>query len=293
MTTGPKAAWSLSNQVSITEAPPWRRIRANGIPDHATGSFPNRGNPNSIRAQSYDFQLPLSPTANAQPTPMRTGISFGVAVNGVLFDPFTAEFWNRSPRSGWVYEALTGGLNLGLDANNAHVQPNGAYHYHGIPKGLIRQWSPSVHSPILGWAADGFPIYVLVGFSDPRNPNSGARILRSSWTLKTGNRPGGNEGPGGAYDGRFTADWTYQEGRGDLDICNGRYCVTPDFPEGTYAYFLTEDFPVIPRFHRGTPIAAFQQGQGGGSPPGGGPQHGGGSGIRRPPPGGGPPRHGP
>jgi hypothetical protein len=63
--------------------------------------------------------------------------------------------------------------------------------------------------------------------------------------------------PGGRYDGTFTADYEYVPGMGDLDECNGRRCITPDFPQGTYAYFLTEDWPVIPRRYRGTPSADF------------------------------------
>jgi hypothetical protein len=38
-----------------------------------------------------------------------------------------------------------------------------------------------------------------------------------------------------------------------LDECNGRFTVTPEFPNGTYAYFLTRDWPVIPRAFRGKP----------------------------------------
>ena len=57
---------------------------------------------------------------------------FGVAVNGVVFDPGAAEWFNRDPRSGWQYEPLAGKINLGVDESFAHVQPNGAYHYHGM-----------------------------------------------------------------------------------------------------------------------------------------------------------------
>ncbi len=59
------------------------------------------------------------------------GASFGVALNGLPLDPGTAEFWHNDPN--WNYEAMSGKMDLGLDENNAHVQPNGAYHYHGLP----------------------------------------------------------------------------------------------------------------------------------------------------------------
>lgn len=72
-------------------------------------------------------------------------------------------------------------------------------------------------------------------------------------------RPGGNE-PGGYYDGTFLADYEYIEGAGTLDECNGRMTVSPEFPDGTYAYFLTSDFPNIPRCFKGTPSQDFAKG---------------------------------
>ena len=75
--------------------------------------------------------------------------------------------------------------------------------------------------------------------------------LTSSYQLKEGARPNGADGPGGTYDGTFVQDYEYVAGSGDLDECNGRITVTPDFPDGTYAYFLTDDWPVIPRCVKG------------------------------------------
>ena len=72
--------------------------------------------------------------------------------------------WHNDRGSGWHYDALGGAFSLGLDDNNAHVQPNGAYHYHGIPVALLRQLSGGREQmTLVGWAADGFPIYALWG----------------------------------------------------------------------------------------------------------------------------------
>jgi len=111
------------------------------------------------------------------------------------------------------------------------------------------------HGVHIGWAADGFPIYVAYGYTDPDAADSGIVELRSSWRLKSGARPSG--APEGSYDGTWVQDYEYVEGLGDLDQCNGRQCVTPDFPEGTYAYFITEEWPFVPRWLRGVVSDSF------------------------------------
>ncbi|HAA22158.1 MAG TPA: hypothetical protein DCP28_26600, partial [Cytophagales bacterium] len=65
---------------------------------------------------------------------------------------------------------------------------------------------------------------------------------------------------GGDYDGTYIQDFEYVQGLGDLDECNGRFGKTPEYPEGTYYYVLTADFPVIPACFVGTPSEDFQIG---------------------------------
>ncbi|MCB0663380.1 MAG: YHYH protein, partial [Saprospiraceae bacterium] len=48
------------------------------------------------------------------------------------------------------------------------------------------------------------------------------------------------------------------EGLGDLDKANGRYGVTPEFPSGTYYYLITDEFPFVPRYFKGTPSNDFR-----------------------------------
>ena len=249
-----------------------RLLEANGIPEHQVGPFPNRGNPHSIEPQRYRFRLPASPVvgdkttstdySDGQSADTRAGRPgppnrpFGIAMNGVLLDPGTAEFWMGNRSLDWNYEALGGAVGLGLDENHAHVQPDGSYHYHGLPTLYLQKLGmvSTMHSPQLGWAADGFPIYALYGYRDGQDATSPIVELTSSYRLKTGHRPGSPDGPGGRYDGAFTRDYEYVAGSGTLDECNGRFCVTPEFPEGTYAYFLTTAWPVVPRNFRGTPV---------------------------------------
>jgi hypothetical protein len=254
-----------TNYVHITVTGGERVVSANGWPDHKPGEFPRPGNPNSISYQTYNFHLPLHPQIAAQPTPIAHSL-FGVAINGVPFDPGTAEFWNRDPRSGWNYEAKSGFINLGLDENNAHVQPTGAYHYHGLPIGLVQNLGGDGSKMILlGYAADGFPIYSGYGYVRANDASSGLKKMRSSYQLKHGMRPGG---PGGAYDGKFTADFEYVKGSGDLDECNGRFGVTPEYSQGTYHYYITDEFPWISRNWRGTPDSSFFKHPFGGRAPG-------------------------
>jgi hypothetical protein len=103
----------------------------------------------------------------------------------------------------------------------------------------------STKEPLLiGWAADGYPIYVQAG-------------IKSSYRLKEGSRPPQPDAPGGSYDGAYTQDWQYVAGSGDLDECNGRTGKTSEFPGGTYYYVLTTDYPYIPRSFHGTPDPSF------------------------------------
>lgn len=254
------------NRVKIEVRDGYRYIEANGIPDHQTGAFPNRGNPNRVSEQSYRFRVPVEPKQADNPTQLRHQ-PFGVAINGVVFDPATAEFWYGDPQ--WNYEALSGKLNLGMDAHKAHVQPNGAYHYHGVPTGLMNRLDGTKKMALLGYAADGFPIYGPYGYSKADDASSPLQELKPSYRVRQGTRQGG---PGGRYDGTFTADYEFVQGSGDLDDCNGRYGATPEYPKGTYYYVVTYAFPNIPRWFRGTPDPSFERrgpegGRGRGGPP--------------------------
>ena len=272
------AAPVSTEHVQIVEKDGYRHITSDGLPDHTPGDFPRRGNPNTISAQKHVFRVPLNPQ------PSDDGVApgralFGVAVNGVPFEPGTAEIWSPQGRTQgrpgqpdvWRYEALTGGINLGLDDHQAHVQPTGMYHYHALPIGLYERLAgaPASQAPrqmvLLGWAADGFPLYGPWAHADAGDATSPLKKIAASYRVKQGSRPTGSNAPGGAYDGTYTQDWEYVEGLGALDQHNGRFGVTPEHPEGIYHYVLTEDHPYLPRSFKGTPDPSFspQHGHGG------------------------------
>ena len=263
------AAPVSTEHVQIVEKEGYRFITSDGLPDHTPGDFPRRGNPNTISAQKHAFRVPLNPKPASGEAPSSAKL-FGVAVNGVPFEPGTAEIWSPQGRTrggpnpnAWRYEALTGGINLGLDDHQAHVQPSGMYHYHALPIGLYERLAgaPADQAPqhmvLLGWAADGFPLYGPWAHVDAADATSPLVKVASSHRVKRGDRPTGETSPGGAYDGTYTQDWEYVEGHGDLDEHNGRFGVTPEHPKGTYYYVLTEDHPYIPRSHKGTPDPSF------------------------------------
>ena len=80
--------------------------------------------------------------------------------------------------------------------------------------------------------------------------------------------------------GIFVQDWVYDATLGgDLDECNGRFGVTPEFPQGIYHYYLTDAYPYMQRCIKGEGKLVRLTG----GPPGGGfggPGRPGGSGGR-------------
>jgi hypothetical protein len=232
-------------------------IDTHGMPGHDVGQFPNASCPFPIVARNASYELSATP----QPRPFAQGLNgwlFGVSVDGVAFDP-TGPFWGP----GWEFEVMHRNIrvHLGLDQNNAHVQPSGEYHYHGSPTALIARrrremaWVGRPVMLLLGWAADGFPIYAPLGHAVAGDARSPVVPLGSNYRLRVGNRPSG--APRGAYDGSFVQDFEFRPGWGHLDDCNGRWGVTPEYPAGTYYYCITEQYPFVPRSWRGAPNATF------------------------------------
>ena len=167
----------------------------------------------------------------------------------------------------WVYNRYEK-FKSNLDSNNGTVFPSFennrgfGYGYVANPDKLRERCylnsgvytanknGPIQHSPILGFAYDGNPIYGTIGFTDPTNPSGGLSKLSSGYSLKS-SRPDGPDA--GRYPlGSFIDDYEWipsvNSGKTELDPNNGRYCVTPEYPEGTYAYFITVDSNEDPTF---------------------------------------------
>jgi hypothetical protein len=184
---------------------------------------------------------------------------------GVSFDPGNA---HQEQTGTYHYHANPLGLRFQLGDNVSYNS--------GTKKWVENVGAPTKHSPLLGWVRDGYPIYGPYGYSSALDANSGVRRMTTGYVLRNGQSNtvnlatsgritlpawaargrsrsatlAANEyGPGvaGIYTvGRYHEDYEYLGDTGytqgthfDLDEHNGRFCVTPEFPGGTYAYFMT------------------------------------------------------
>jgi len=246
------ASWTCSGTT--------RSLTGNGIPDHTTGVFPGAGNPNRISAQSVTFSARTNPVQTATG---QQAMVVGYALNSVKFDPGTAGTCGGTETSAsqcnlangngaWRIEALgQTAFNFGVDANNAHVQPNGQYHYHGMPTALLTAAGNTGQKMTLaGWASGGFPIYMRYGYSIASDAGSALKVMRGSFVMDT-SPDSGRPSIAIAPMGSFQSDWNYSAGSGDLDECNGRVGVTPEFPNGIYHHYITDTYPFIGRCTKG------------------------------------------
>ncbi|NCF30479.1 MAG: YHYH protein [Bacteroidetes bacterium] len=150
-----------------------RILNGNGIPNHEVGTFPNSNNPNSISEQnvSKSFTLCTSIINESGLEVVGPAMAIAYALNSVKFDPAIAGRCNDAGEcslargdGNWNIEALGHEtFDFGDDMNHAHVQPNGAYHYHGMPELLIDFLGDSNGMTLIGWASDGFTVYARYG----------------------------------------------------------------------------------------------------------------------------------
>lgn len=245
-------------------------ITSNSIPNHdfndSTAAFAG-----DVVEVSAEYRIPTAPVFAASATPISLSYDNAVFLNGVKLDLLAAGCFGvgdgnigcTDEDQPWRYDPMSPLTMFGTDANNAHPQPDGSYHYHGNPKALFDQ-NPMSASPVIGFAADGFPI-----FGSYIEENGQVRAVTSSFQLISGSRPTGADDPGGSYDGTFVDDYEYIASSGDLDECNGM------MRDGSYGYYVTDTYPWVMACYKGTPNSSFAKGggtEGGmGGPPGGPP----------------------
>ncbi len=261
-------------------------VTTNGIPSYPTGPFLD-GNPSQASDQNAIFRMPLNPEENTgNPDESNPG-NIGIFINGVaLFDYRDGVAWNpqtnalcggpgNPPCPGgpmanmdWNRDAIPA-ERAGFDCSKGHPAM-GNYHHHQNPSAFkldidvvsdicnlydaegLYAIDATQHSPLIGFAYDGFPIYGAYGYKNA-DGSGGIERIKSGYqlrniTTRTEHADGTNvdDGPdtNGAYFlGYFREDYEYIAHTEEdyLDEHNGRFCVTPEYPEGTYAYFATVD----------------------------------------------------
>jgi len=205
---------------------------------------------------------PRVPVAAAATTSLSQRSYDAILLNGVVLDLLSAGCYNPSaPRANadgntaigcksgdrWLLDPLGPGSNFGTDSHNAHTQPDGTYHYHGNPNALFDDNPGAQGSPLIGYAADGFPVY---GSWIIDQSTGQLRKAQSGYSLISGKRPVSQTDPGGTYDGTYIDDYEFT-GSGDLDQCNG---MTVD---GQYAYYVTDSYPWVLACFTGRPDESF------------------------------------
>lgn len=231
-------------------------VGCNGIPGYNIGPWP--GNPNDAGAQDWEFKFTLAPSENTG-APVNTPLGhIGLWTNGVtIFNPRDAMSYNGLGI--WHQNALFFEGD-GFDACLGHPNAQMEYHTHVNPTCLYDDQDSTGHSPIIGYAFDGFPIYGAYGFANT-DGTGGITRMRSSWQVRTitdrTTLPDGTVLTAGQYGppidalfplGAYVEDHEFIGGSGHLDIHNGRFCVTPEYPAGTYAYFVTLDAQLGPAY---------------------------------------------
>ncbi len=166
------AKWG--SNVTVTFSGTTMRYRSNGIPNHARQAqyaLPDPGarvptattayaGADPTVAQSYDYQIPLTPTKAAAPTSTSLG-TIGVMISGAgLFNPYEGDGTTVATANNFSVKNASGQDILFLDLCNGHPTPMGMYHYHALPPCVTAMVDTDAGpSHIIGVAFDGFPIY--------------------------------------------------------------------------------------------------------------------------------------
>ena len=262
-------------------------VTATGIPAYPTGPFPD-GNPSQASDQEAIYKMPLNPQPNTGNADNTTGGNIGIFINGVsLFDYRDGVAWNpltealcggpgnptcpggMGTQQDWNRDAIPAEMP-GFDCSKAHPAM-GNYHHHQNPSAFkldinvvsdicnlydaegLYAIDETAHSPLIGFAYDGFPIYGAYGFKNTDGTGEITRIksgysLRTDMTVRDTHADGSSVDMGAPINddyplGYFREDYTFtaSDEPDVLDEHNGRFAVTPEYPEGTYAYYATVD----------------------------------------------------
>jgi len=264
-----------ANVQAVQYSADYAYVRCSGIPAYVIGPYQD-GNPALAIGRGYIFKIPLAPKEN---TGAKTAVGLGhvaVLVNGVpVYNYADARSYNNA--GVWHQNAIVF-ERTGFDCAKGHPSPimaagpptggqtNGSYHHHQDPSAFniasvklsdvcdmyladgLYVPDSSTHGPLIGFSFDGYPIYGAYGWVKQggkdvvklMKPSYRMRTMADRMTLPDGSAAA-SAGPTFTAQalGSYNEDFEYVAGSGDLDEHNGRLCITPEYPEGTYAYFAT------------------------------------------------------
>ena len=262
-------------------------VNATGLPAYHVGPYLD-GNPSQAGNQNAIFKLPLNPTVNTGTKTPTQGGNIGIFINGVaMFDFRDGVAWNTSTNAwcgGPGNPPCPGGMGttqswnrdaivyerVGFDCAKGHPASTN-YHHHQNPSAFdldinvistvcnlydadgLYTINPAQHSPLIGFAYDGFPVYGAYGYANA-DGTGGITRMKSGYqlrniTVRTHHADGTDVSDGPAVSatyplGTFREDYEWVAHPSDpsyLDAHNGRFCVTPEYPDGIYCYFATVD----------------------------------------------------
>lgn len=251
-------------------------VTATGIPSYTTGPFLD-GNPSNAQDQSAIYKFTLNPQQNTGTLTEGGMGNIGVFINGTaLFNYADGVSWNPSTSAlcggpgnppcpgapgsaNWNRDAIPAEME-GFDCSKGHPAM-GNYHHHQNPSAFkldlnvisticnlydadgLYAMDSTQHSPLIGFAYDGFPIYGAYAYSDV-DGTGGIVRMKSSYELGSSiTRANGPNVDATYFNGYFKEDYIFvsQAGNDYLDQHNGRFCITPEYPAGIYCYFATVD----------------------------------------------------
>lgn len=275
----------LANCQLVQYSANWVYVSATGVPSYITGPFMD-GNPSLTTNQNAIFKISLNPNPNAGVSTATSGGNIGIFINGTaMFDYRDGVAWNTSTNAlcggpgnppcpggpmasmSWNRDAVVA-EKAGFDCSKGHPAM-GNYHHHQNPSAFDLDLSvisnvctlydaeglyaidSNVHSPLIGFAYDGYPVYGAYGYRNADGTGGITRIktgyqlrniaVRTVWADGT-NVPDGPAVSATYPLGYFREDYEFLAHAGQedyLDVHNGRFCVTPEYPNGMYCYFAT------------------------------------------------------
>ena len=277
----------LANVQQVQYSTNWVYVSTTGVPSYITGPFMD-GNPSLTTNQNAIFKISLNPTVNAGAGTATTGGNIGIFINGTaMFDYRDGVAWNTATNSlcggpgnppcpggpgatmSWNRDAVVA-EKAGFDCSKGHPAM-GNYHHHQNPSAFnmdltvisnvctlydaegLYAIDSTVHSPLIGFSYDGYPVYGAYGYKNA-DGTGGITRIKSGYQLRNISTrtvwADGTDVPDGpavsvTYPlGYFREDYEFvnHAGAADyLDVHNGRFCVTPEYPNGMYCYFATVD----------------------------------------------------